>query len=154
MPRGSLSRVTKAFEITAVCAVSFFIAFCNGCSGKPEGPETFPVTGKVVTANGLWTAGGNVEFRPYKSDKNSDPKNHQDGQQQGIAMGQIKSDGTFELGTSTKHGRSAGAVAGKYSVTLTLSDPADPQLVRTVILPEPVSVLAQDSNEIELTLPE
>ena len=138
-----LMRLGSGFGNIALNILIFLCVFATSCSQAPEGPSTFPVKGKVVTSKGAWQGGnGTVEFRSV------------DGSFQGVAMGQIQPDGSFELGTSSSHGRSPGAVVGKQLVTIMLSDPKDAQMVRTVTIPEPVTVKAKDDNYFELTVPE
>ena len=77
-----------------------------GCRrpGPPE-PETYPVTGEVVSKGGRRLVGGMVEFRSKANPELS-------------ATGTIEPTGSFSLITLYKGKSLVGAVEGQYEVTV------------------------------------
>jgi hypothetical protein len=80
-----------------------------GCGAKPEGPETYPVTG-VVTLKGAPVDGAILQFTPMSPDV-------------GIAGAQStsRSDGTFDVKISLENGKVTkdGLPSGDYKVAIT-----------------------------------
>jgi hypothetical protein len=85
--------------LVGVCSLSAVA----GCSWKgPPPPQTFPVSGKVLLANGQPLSTGWVVLHPKTPPGNE-------------AMGAVQKDGTFVLGT---FGKDDGALPGRYVVTV------------------------------------
>jgi hypothetical protein len=76
---------------------SWFIVLTAGCGSGNQ----FPVSGKVVHKDGTPITAGMVVFEPLN--------------QKISARGEIKSDGTFQIGT---HGNNDGAMEGEYKVVI------------------------------------
>jgi hypothetical protein len=76
----------------------------GGCGPRGGGakPGTYPVSGKVVRADGQPLPGGVVVFHP------KDPPGNE-------AMGHVEKDGTFQMGT---FGKADGVIPGRYAVTV------------------------------------
>lgn len=91
---------------TVAVAVGLLIGAISGCSESVERPRTFPVGGKV-TYNGQPVPKGTVTFQPDRGDP---------------AVGEIQSDGTYQLSTFAK---GDGAVPGHYKVFI-VANTADP----------------------------
>ena len=88
-----------------------------GCGGDViEGPDTVPVSGKVVFTKGgpvsaLADWSGRVQFDSLE--------------QPGVrTAGTILEDGSFNVGTNTEKGAKPGAVPGKHRVRLSLDEDA------------------------------
>ena len=92
-----------------------FALFClltivsGGCG--PSGEPTYPVTGKVLLADGQPVQFGTIEFNPVSGGP--------------VATGAIAKDGSYRLTTSTPND---GAVAGKHQVIIV-------QIIQTDDLP-------------------
>jgi hypothetical protein len=89
---------------------------CIGClviglAGCGRGPETVPVTGKVLY-NGQPLPFGSVTFQPPSGQP---------------ARGEIRADGTFELSTFR---RGDGAVVGKHKVKIACYESQNPAAVK------------------------
>jgi hypothetical protein len=102
--------------VFAVCGLICLFALLSGCGGGGAngGPQTVPVSGKVVFTKGgsvaaLADSSATVEFESVD--------------QPGVkAIGGVLEDGSFNMGTLTEEGGKFGAIAGKHRVRLTLDE--------------------------------
>jgi len=83
-----------------ILVVSVGFAGCGGTEGAPERVTVYPVTGKVLLADGKPLSGGTVYFVPSKDSVLA-------------ATGKVGSDGTFKLATASM---GEGAAPGEYKV--------------------------------------
>jgi hypothetical protein len=111
----------------------------GGCGGKekPPPPKTYPVTGKVVYADGKPMKGGTIEFRSV-----ADPTL--------TMMGDIGDDGTFSLRTLHDNAKLSGAIEGEHRVTI-LPQSKD-QTTPPIQLTQTFKIKAQDTNQISIKL--
>ena len=85
---------------------SLFVIVLAGC-GKQQ-----PVSGKIIYADGTpMPGGGQITFTPLE------PQNKQS------ALGMIKEDGTYRMGTT---GEADGVAEGKYGITIIPTPPKNP----------------------------
>jgi hypothetical protein len=91
----------------------FGLAFLAGCGEyKGDSVKTYPVTGKVTTADDAPLTSGSVLFVPAPSSKTARQ-----------AAGEIKSDGTYSLKTPNS---GDGAAEGEYHVAIMTTDTGAP----------------------------
>ncbi|MCA9206124.1 MAG: hypothetical protein KDA59_23895, partial [Planctomycetales bacterium] len=102
-----LSHHAQLFLVVTLFAVGLLPWSMVGC-GKagPEIPETYPVTGKVLKADGQPMTNAIIDFRP-------------EGNVVGMTSGELQSDGSFELVTMVDGEKVPGAVAGPHQVSVT-----------------------------------
>ena len=114
------------------------LVICLGCGKEPEEslPETFPVSGKVVSRTGQPLAGGSIQFQSRVDPAIS-------------AIGEIDSDGSFSLFTHVDGNKLPGTIEGPHDVTVIPESDDQPQAPAT--LRKPYSVLPQE-NELTITL--
>lgn len=109
-----------------------------GCGAKPEGPETYPVTG-VVTLKGAPVDGAVLQFTPSSPDA-------------GIAGAQVmtKPDGTFEAKINLDMGKTTktGLPPGDYKVAITKFQVAPGQSAPNI---PPKNILPPEYATIEST---
>ena len=123
----------RAYELAVLAALS-----AAGCTGEDTGSApsitTVPVKGTVSVA-GKPVSSGIITLEPLV-----------DGGSSTQAMGEIKSDGSFEV---TSAGGKAGATPGKYRVKLESSQ-APTKKKRAA---EPVTVEVAEGKTLEVNLP-
>jgi hypothetical protein len=129
-------------RLTAALAV---LALAAGCHGNSKLPKTYPVSGKVVYADGTAVNGGLVQFVPERNAA-------------GTTTGLIQPDGSFTLRTVVDNEDVSGAVEGPHTVTILPPLEQDQRAPRglppqPIQLREPVTVKADGPNTFTLTLP-
>ncbi len=137
--RDGMARLSGVLVLLAVGLL------CAGGCGQGDGqvhPDTHPVTGTVVAANGTPVGGGMIEFRSTAGKPLS-------------ALGVIGPDGTFELATMSGNRKLPGAVVGSHQVTvIPRAMDADVQsTAEPVNLREAVEVQADGENHFTIKLP-
>ena len=100
------------------------LLLAGGCSSGKALPRTYPVTGKVVFADGTPMTGGLVQF---KSESNPEV----------ITTGAIQPDGSFTLTTTLDKQQATGALEGPHSA-LVLPPLADNQRGARGLPPQPI----------------
>lgn len=129
---------------SAVKPVLLFLAascLCAGCSSGPggDGPNTYPVAGKVVRADGSAFPGGSIEFRPLAPNSVT-------------TVGDIDDNGGFTLRSLTSDNRLVGAPEGEYRVVITPYSASQDQQIQPITLAKTVTIKADDKNELTLTV--
>lgn len=117
------------------CVLGALLLGC-GSASRDELPETYPVSGTIVNANGKKLTEGRLTFHSTSAP--------------GLSVtGTVGPDGTFTLETARQDQRRAGAPAGQFNVTYIRQ--RDGTRMEVIHLPEPVTIEAQ-TNELKLTL--
>lgn len=137
--RDGMARFSRVLVLLAVVSLG-----AGGCGGDGQDhPDTYPVTGTVVAADGKPVAGGMIEFRSTVGKPLS-------------ALGVIGPDGTFELATMSGNRKLPGAVAGSHQVTV-IPPALDTQDVQSTAEPvnlrAPVEVRGDGENHFTIKLP-
>ncbi len=131
---------------TRLVVAMLALSFAAGCHGTRKLPRTYPVSGKVLHADGTAVSGGLIQFTPEKDT--------------GVTTtGAIQPDGTFTLRTVVDNEDVAGAVEGPHTVTIL--PPLDQEQrapgglpPQPIQLRDPVTVKADGPNTFTLTLPQ
>jgi hypothetical protein len=131
---------------TRLAAPAMALLLAVGCAGggKPM-PKTYPVTGKVVQADGSPLAGGLIHFKPETNAEVT-------------TTGVIQSDGSFTLRTTLDTQQVPGAVEGPHTVTI-LPPLGQDQHAARGMAPQPIqlretyTVKAEGANNFTITLP-
>ncbi|HKI37563.1 MAG TPA: hypothetical protein VKA46_37250 [Gemmataceae bacterium] len=128
---------------TAALAGLLLAAGCTG-SGKPL-PTTYPVSGKVLYADGTPMTGGLVQFKP-------------EGNPDVTTTGAIQQDGSFTLNSTVEKQQVEGAIEGPHTVTILPPLGEDQRAARggaplPVQLRETITVKADGPNNFTLTVP-
>lgn len=121
-------------------ALALLVILC-GCTEEPKtpAPTTHPASGKLTTKGGEPIDNGLIQLVATSGE----PK---------TASGEVKADGTFELGVMTGDGQKfAGAEEGEYRVTY-MPRMSEAQTEVPVDLPQPVKIVPGE-NRLELKLP-
>ena len=118
------------------------LACILGCQTRSErpAPETFPVTGTVITPENIAVKHATVEFVPTSGDKTLS------------ALGTVDASGKFALAVVTPDRIIPGAPAGVYRVTVTLPLNPDRTGGQRYMLPGQFTVEPRE-NEFTLELP-
>ena len=127
---------------TAALAVLVLVA---GCTGGKAPPKTYPVTGKVVRADGSPVTGGLVHFKPQ-------------GDADVTTSGPIGADGSFSLSTFIDGQKVSGATEGPHTVTVLPPQQQDQgaaggRSAQPVELRDTFSVKADGENHFTIRLP-
>jgi hypothetical protein len=117
-----------------------------GCASSTKSlPQTYPVNGKVVDADGRPMSGGVIMFKPEsKADVTT--------------TGSIQPDGSFTLITVVENQKVDGVIAGPYTVTILPPLGQDQRAAaggapQPVQLRETIIVKSDGANTLTLTLP-
>ena len=97
-----LMKMRRGVGAVAVCLSVIFVAGCYA-KRKVDLPETFPVSGKIVTS-GRVPVGFQIRFTPENPEK--------------TAQGFVQEDGTFSLMTYYMGEKCEGAAADSYRVMI------------------------------------
>lgn len=123
------------FATAVVIGCWQIVMFGCGQAG-PEIPDTYPVTGKVLKADGQPMTNAIIDFRP-------------EGNAVGMTSGELQSDGSFELVTMVDGEKVPGAIAGPHQVSVTplMGDQTQQTaVVGPIFLPTPFVVKAGDND--------
>jgi hypothetical protein len=115
-----------------LCILGLSVFF--GCANPPSMPQTYPVSGTVVTLKGTPYSGGTIQFRLEKN-------------QELTVTGKIEDNGTFRLYSIKGKRRSDGAPVGSYEVVI--SPPVGPDQKMPFFpftAPKKYKVEAKDNN--------
>ena len=123
--------VKNVIQAALLCTVA--MALC-GCYAKREVilPDTFPVSGKVIAANGQIPAGYQIQFTPDDPEK--------------AAFSPIESDGSFKLSTRYMGVECEGAAPGVYRVSMIPPLALCNQGVQPATLPQPIEIKAETTD--------
>lgn len=127
---------------TAALAALFLV---TGCTGGKAVPKTYPVSGKVVHADGTPLRGGLIQFKPQ-------------GNAAVTTSGPIAADGSFTLSSFIDEQKVAGATEGPHTVTILPPQGQDQgaargRSVQPVELRETFTVRADGENKFTIALP-
>jgi hypothetical protein len=136
---GGIVRWSHCQRAAFLAIVASVLCMVCGCHKPAPLPETYPVHGRVVFANGKPAPGGAVTFQQMTDTSVA-------------SSGTIGPDGTFTITSFRDNQRQPGAVAGRHRVMVT--PPIEPQrgmLFPVKIFSEPYVVKPGD-NEFTLTI--
>lgn len=132
----SVRCLNRKVAFTSYCVTgSLTICFVMGCSGEKRIP-TFPVTGKVVAADGSPVDHALVVLHPQTNNTNA-PK----------PRGTTQADGSFEVSTFNT---ADGAPEGRYQVTIERWVRKDPNESPVNHLPKTLASPATSGIEVEV----
>jgi hypothetical protein len=120
------------------------LVLAAGCSGGAKVPKTYPVSGKVLQADGKPMTGGVVQFVP---------KNNLDV----TTSGEIQADGSFTLSTVAENKKVTGATEGPHTVTVL--PPVQSQKSEqgsappAILIPEAYTVKSDGENNFTINIP-
>jgi hypothetical protein len=123
-------------SLTILEGCFLLIGVAGGCSPArvEERPVTHKVTGKVIYKGGkAYSKSGAIEFR-------------HETQSGATSIGEIQSDGSFELRTVTAHHRLVGALEGAHFVTIIPVSPN--QDIQPILLAKKYAVAPGDNQLI------
>jgi hypothetical protein len=123
----------------AVLSLGLLLAL--GCSKTADLPLTHPVKGKVVYTDGRAMSGGSIQFVSSPPDPLL------------TVTGTIDNDGHFTLNTLKGNKKVAGAVEGKYAVTIVPPQTDDHQPVMPVMLPGTYTIKAGENTFPDFKVP-
>jgi hypothetical protein len=129
-----------------LATVPLALLLLAGCPGGKPMPKTYPVSGKILHADGTPYAGGLVQFKP-------------EGKEDVITTGKISSDGTFTLNSTVGTQQATGAVEGRHTVTILPPLGQDQHALKgappqPIQLRETCTVKPDQENKFTITLPE
>jgi hypothetical protein len=121
------------------------VLLAAGCKGAKPLPKTYPVTGKVLHADGSPYAGGLVQFKPEGNDDVT-------------TTGLIQPDGSFTLTSTVDKQQVPGALEGRHTVTVLPPLAQDQRAMKgtpplPVELRETCTVKPDGDNNFTITLP-
>jgi len=131
---GGLTSFVRFTTSTGVGFALLALLVLGGCGGHSLGepPELHPVTGTVLSAQGLPITDGMIEFRSTTDAQQS-------------ARGNVQSEGRFSLETIWGREKLPGAAVGQYEVTY-YPAMGPKQTEVPVTLPDHVKVEAKDND--------
>jgi hypothetical protein len=121
------------------------LVLAAGCKPVKPLPKTYPVSGKVVHADGTPLNGGLVQFKPQ-------------GNTTVTTSGAILADGSFALSSFIDDQKVPGAVEGPHAVTILPPQGQDQRAgkglaFQPIELGEPLTVKPDGENNFTITLP-
>lgn len=125
MPRIPFLSITNRLVVAFL--LSCLLAVC-GCQKQVELPPTHPASGKVVYKDGTPMKGGTIQFLSTTPDSSI------------VVSGAIGDDGSFTLYTLKDKRKAAGAVEGKYKVTILPPQDAEHHRIMPIPLPDTYTV--------------